>query len=220
MSVHLDLFPPSYCGTTKHLPACVETANVVYLLGAKGKDMQKLSKAMQNILLYTVLALYAIILFVFLLQTWGFFDANREIYRSLNLVPLRSMISYLFVGDISIRNFSIMNANVFGNIILFIPLGIYLPLFKCDKRIGVNVLLAFLISLSVEIIQYIFGIGASDIDDIILNTFGGFIGIVIYKSILYLFKDEKKTRLAIIIIGATISVPVLYLLTHLQIRIR
>jgi len=184
----------------------------------KGKNMQKYSKAVQNSLLYSVFVLYVIILFVFLLETWDFFDAGREIHRSINLVPLHSITNYLFGEDIGQRGFSFMN--VFGNIILFIPLGIYLPLFKRDKRMGINVLWIFLISLSVEIIQYIFGIGASDIDDIILNTLGGFIGIAIYKGLLYLLKDENKTRFAITVVATIIAVPVLFLLTHLKIRVR
>jgi len=184
----------------------------------KGKDVQKYSKAVQNFLLYSVFVLYAIVLFVFLLKTWDFFDANREIHRSINLVPLHSIINYLLGEDIVGRGFSFMN--VFGNIILFIPLGIYLPLLVRDKRMGINILWIFLISLSVEITQYIFGIGASDIDDVILNTLGGFIGIAIYKGLLYLFKDENKTRLVFTVVTTIIAVPVLYLLTHLKIRVR
>jgi len=37
--------------------------------------------------------------------------------------------------------------NVVGNIVIFIPLGIFLPLFKIDKRIITNLLLMFIISL-------------------------------------------------------------------------
>lgn len=180
--------------------------------------MQKSSKIVQNFLLFSILFFYVIILFVFLIKTADFFDASREINRSINLIPFHSIIDYLFGEDVGQRGFSFMN--VFGNIILFIPLGIYLPLLKCDKRIGINTLWIFFTSLSVEIIQYIFGIGASDIDDIILNTVGGFIGGAIYKVLLYLLKDEDKTRFVITIVSVIIAVPVLYLFTHLKIRIR
>jgi len=51
----------------------------------------------------------------------------------------------------------------------------------------------------VEIIQYIFKVGATDIDDVILNGIGGLIGIIIYKILELIFKG--KTRRAIEIIA-------------------
>ena len=35
-------------------------------------------------------------------------------------------------------------------------------------------------SIAIEVLQYVFKRGASDIDDLILNTAGGLIGILIY----------------------------------------
>lgn len=180
--------------------------------------MQKYSKTIQNIFLYSVSALYAVILYVFLLETRDFFDVNREMHRSINLIPLHSIIDYLLGEDIGQRSFSLMN--VYGNIILFIPLGIYLPMFKGDKRLGINVLWIFLLSLSVEIIQFIFGIGVSDIDDIILNTLGGFIGIAVYKGLLYLLKNENKKRFVITVVSTMMAVLAIFLLSSLQIRVR
>jgi len=46
----------------------------------------------------------------------------------------------------------------------------------------------------VEIIQYIFRLGIGDIDDIILNVFGGAVGLVLYKIIWIIFKDKDKVR--------------------------
>lgn len=180
--------------------------------------MKKFSKVTQNLLLFSTLILYIIVLFVFLLKTADFWDVNRELNRSANIIPFDSITNYLFAEDVGQRDFSFMN--VFGNIMLFIPLGVYLPLIKRDKRIGISILFTFLISLSVEVIQYVFGIGASDIDDIILNTLGGFIGIVIFKALLYMLKDENKVRFVITICAAIVAVPVIFLLTTLKIRIR
>jgi len=67
------------------------------------------------------------------------------------------------------------------NILLFVPLGIFLPLLY-DKfdRIGKIAFIGFLVSLSVEIAQ-MFGYGATDINDLITNTIGACIGYGIYK---------------------------------------
>ena len=50
------------------------------------------------------------------------------------------------------------------------------------------------VSLLYEVLQFIFAIGASDITDIIGNTFGGILGITIYLIFLELFKTEFKAN--------------------------
>ncbi|MBW9159783.1 VanZ family protein, partial [Clostridium tagluense] len=84
-------------------------------------------------------------------------------HRSINLTPFYSIMEYIS------GRFANAFSNVVGNIVIFIPLGTYLSLFKNDKRVITNLLLIFIVSLFVEIIQGLLGIGASDIDDIILN---------------------------------------------------
>lgn len=69
------------------------------------------------------------------------------------------------------------------NIILFIPLGFFIPLlykkFNDVKKIGV---VGFILSLLIEFVQ-MFGMGATDINDLITNTIGACIGYFIYKII-------------------------------------
>ena len=95
--------------------------------------------------------------------------------------------------------------NVLGNIVLFIPLGIYLIFFNHNKGIYINTLWVVLISVAVEILQYVFKVGATDIDDIILNGLGGFLGIMIYKILHKIFKDKVgyAIELASLIVGIT-----------------
>ncbi|WP_054767802.1 VanZ family protein [Lysinibacillus parviboronicapiens] len=62
-----------------------------------------------------------------------------------------------------------------------------------------------LISVAVEILQYLFKVGATDIDDIILNGLGGFLGIVIYKILCKIFKDKVKYAIGFISIIAGIT---------------
>ncbi|MNI31119.1 VanZ like family protein [compost metagenome] len=74
-------------------------------------------------------------------------------------------------------------------------------------------------SLFIEIIQGLLGIGASDIDDIILNCLGGLVGILGYKFLLFILRDEKKVRTAITILSA-IGLPVLlYYLFVVRLRL-
>lgn len=115
--------------------------------------------------------------------------SNLE-HRSINLIPFYSIKEYIFSSSVSIKKFAF--GNVVGNIAIFIPFGAYLLLFKNNKRVITNLLFVFIVSLFVEIIQGIFGIGASDIDDIILNCLGGLIGILGYKFSCLYYEMRKK----------------------------
>ncbi|QNF30880.1 VanZ family protein [Metabacillus elymi] len=69
-----------------------------------------------------------------------------------------------------------------GNVLAFVPFGFLLPFFI--PRLGsfirmVGCTIAF--SFSVEIAQLIFRVGAFDVDDLLLNTFGGVIGFLLSK---------------------------------------
>src|SRR4029077_804245 len=83
----------------------------------------------------------------------------------------------------------------FGNVALFVPLGILLPLVsnRC-LRLKRVLLFALLLSLSVESIQFLlrfFGNPrAVDIDDVILNTLGACVGFALYKA----FNPNKVPR--------------------------
>lgn len=76
------------------------------------------------------------------------------------------------------------------NVVLFVPLGFFLPLlWKKWEHIGSVALTGFLFSLSIEIVQ-MFGRGATDINDLITNTVGACLGYWIYKLLSKLFSKE------------------------------
>jgi len=74
--------------------------------------------------------------------------------------------------------------NLFGNIALFIPLGLLYPLTsKKDQFLSVMFKILLTTGL-IEVVQYLFIAGRSaDIDDILLNTLGGLIGYGLYRWI-------------------------------------
>ena len=80
--------------------------------------------------------------------------------------------------------------NLLGNIVAFIPFGILLSTLWEEKSIIKRILPIFLTSLSFEILQFIFSIGASDITDLIMNTIGGIIGICIFLILKKILKDN------------------------------
>lgn len=68
-----------------------------------------------------------------------------------------------------------------GNIIWFVPFGMYLERQKKWKLVA-TALCGFLFSLTIETLQYAFGTGFSELDDLILNTFGVFLGALFVRG--------------------------------------
>lgn len=71
--------------------------------------------------------------------------------------------------------------------------------------------MVFIGSLIIEVIQYRFTLGATDIDDIILNVMGGLIGIFIYQLCKKLFKTEEKIQSVIATLSFLVGIPVFLL---------
>jgi glycopeptide antibiotics resistance protein len=187
----------------------------------KNGGIMKKRERIKTVFLYGIFICYILLLIKILLLSrvspLEIFNSQRTLFSSINLIPFHSIMEYIFGSSDTLRKFAF--GNVVGNIVIFIPLGIYLPLFKKDKRVLVNLLFIFIVSLFVEIIQGLLGIGVSDIDDIILNCLGGWIGILGYKFLLFILRDEKKVHTAIIIISAIVGLPViLYLLFMVKMR--
>lgn len=71
--------------------------------------------------------------------------------------------------------------NMIGNVLMFIPVGIFWPLCfeKLDNILKVT-LVGALYSLLIEISQLFFWNRCTDIDDLIFNTAGAFVGACVY----------------------------------------
>ena len=70
-----------------------------------------------------------------------------------------------------------------GNIVWFIPLGMYLQWFKSKRSLWEIVVFGFLFSFFIETMQYILSSGVSELDDLILNTIGAVAGALIIRII-------------------------------------
>lgn len=152
-----------------------------------------------GVFLFAYIYLFLLIFLFKYVSPFELFSPDRMYHRSVDVIPFNTIHSYLS----NEKNVSpiIVMSNILGNMILFMPLGMYLQLLKKNKKISISIGIVFLISVLIEMFQYIFGIGATDIDDIILNSVGGLLGIVVYKGLLLLFKDEGKVRLTIVVAG-------------------
>lgn len=118
-----------------------------------------------GLLLYYLAALAWIILFKF-----QFSIADLPHLRSINLIPF---------GKSVIVNGTIDFSEIIQNLLAFIPYGLFIHILWEEKPILKQFLPIICTSFLFEIVQFIFAIGGSDITDIITNSSGGFLGIVL-----------------------------------------
>ena len=111
------------------------------------------------------------------------FDSSRMFPLRVNLVPYRNLFVYINLRDTLF--------NVAGNVLLFVPTGIILPIvYPKLRKWYKTVFVGSLISLLIELSQLPFYDRATDIDDWILNTAGVILGYLLYA----LIKRVKKKR--------------------------
>jgi glycopeptide antibiotics resistance protein len=164
---------------------------------------------MRNGLTFVLSVIYLAALFwiiVFKLSVPFHYSGNM---KGFNLIPFSAPLRLNGKVD-----FGEMILNAF----IFIPLGIYSGVLFKSWVTGKKILLFCLISLLCELLQFAYGLGAFDITDIINNTLGGIIGLLIYKSIGKLFRNNVKTQQFINIIAAIGTVLMISLLLFLKIN--
>ncbi|WP_315168161.1 VanZ family protein [Metaclostridioides mangenotii] len=167
----------------------------------KDKDNNKTNKLTNVLFIIYLIALFWIIVFKFNVQ----FSYMGNM-RSINLIPFSESL---------IINGKLHFSEIIMNVVIFLPLGIYVGILFKRWIIGKKLFLFFLISLICEGFQFILGVGASDITDIINNTLGGIIGLMIYKGIEKVFKNSDKAQKfmnIIAIIGTILMILLLLLL--------
>lgn len=90
-----------------------------------------------------------------------------------------------------------MSMNILGNVFIFLPFGIFLPMASKKRQFGITVLAGFFFSLCVEGFQLLTRVGSFDVDDLILNTTGCILGYVVFGIISAIRRkneDWKKNK--------------------------
>ncbi|MBR5090906.1 MAG: VanZ family protein [Ruminiclostridium sp.] len=115
-------------------------------------------------------------------------DYAQALLARIEPVPFRTIVEFIgrlenfTIGDLAYRN-------LVGNVVLFVPIGVFLPvLFPKQRRFGMFLLTTALTITAVELTQLFTLLGTCDIDDLILNTAGASIGYALYR----LFARRKQ----------------------------
>ena len=126
---------------------------------------------------------------------------QRTFWKSVNILGSIGMIVVILIVTISSRGTATelvlqpfasfaeariqpeMYRSMFMNIFLFFPLGLTLPYAlpeKWKRNALITVLIAFLLSFTVEFLQYNYHLGRAETDDVLCNTLGAFVGTLSY----------------------------------------
>ena len=159
-----------------------------------------------NRLTILLLVIYFIVLFWILLFKLGV-QFSYMGTRRFNLIPFNEFFEPTIRVD---------KGGLIANVVIFIPLGVYVGLLFKRWSFVAKLVLIFSVSFLFEAIQYVFRIGAFDSTDIATNTFGGMIGLLCYSILMRVFSNGSRTERFINVIGAMGTVTMLVLLVLLK----
>jgi glycopeptide antibiotics resistance protein len=171
-------------------------------------DEQLKASKVTNRLTTVLFIIYLIAIWWILLFKLGVRFSYME-KRSVNLIPFNEPV--------------ILSSENILNVMIFTPLGVYAGILFERWIFGKKLFFAFLISLIVEALQFILAVGAFDITDIITNTLGGIIGLLLFKVIEKRFNTRVKAQKFINItaaIGTALMILLLVLLKMNMLPVR
>ena len=118
-------------------------------------------------------------LHISLVPFWSYWVMLRGVFHALRHLDWQAVIQE--IRRISYPAWSCLALNV----LLFVPLGMLLPIVKESfgslKKVFIS---GFLFSLSIEVTQILTKRGWFDVDDVINNTLGAVIGVILYLRII------------------------------------
>ena len=94
-----------------------------------------------------------------------------------------------------LKGHHLFSYEVVGNFIMLLPLGIYLPLlYKPMKSFLAVTFVAFLVSVSIELMQLATNMRITDVDDVILNTTGASLGYIGFIFCMFIIRRLYATH--------------------------
>lgn len=145
----------------------------------KNKDRNLLRELIINIFF-----IYFLLLINLTIYKMGSLQIDLNGNKVINYIPLVETIKMFKYDGIG---FSLYN--VIGNILLFMPLGFFIPvLFNKKNKIDNIATYGVILSTSIEVIQLQQTYNITDIDDFIFNTLGTILGYLVFNILYKLIK--------------------------------
>lgn len=118
-----------------------------------------------------IIKILFIIYCIFLIYILFISKKCRNNLRMVNLEPFATLNRYIRALKKGYIEPEIAYLNIGANLILFAPMGFFMPVLFKIKIISFSIINLIIITL-VELIQYITSTGSADVDDVILNLLG------------------------------------------------
>ena len=128
---------------------------------------------------------------------------------NINIIPYKEPL---------ILNGKVDYGEMILNVLVFIPLGLYVGILFKNLSVGKKFFSFFLTSFICEVLQYALKIGAFDITDIINNTMGGILGFFLYKATEKIFRKPSTAQKIINVIALIGTIFVISALLYLKIN--
>lgn len=151
--------------------------------------------------------IYLILLVWIILFKLQFSIHDLDMVRSVNFIP--------FYYDKEIGT-EFHLKEVFENLLIFVPMGIYLQMLLPKGRFHGKLAVIAGTSLLLETAQYALAIGRSDITDLLTNTTGGLLGLALYCIIARLLRNRERADKLFLVLAVIASVIVIGLLALLM----
>lgn len=169
-----------------------------------------------NILFGIIIVFYVVMMMDLFFRFNVLHAGGDTISRDYNFIPFRTILNYL--TSMAHMSKSRVMSNVLGNIIIFVPYGTYLQMLRKEMPVWKGAVLTAATSVCIEAVQLAFGIGACDIDDVILNFLGGLIGILGYRALRYLIKEARRADTVVMAASLLIGAPLACVYIMITIR--
>lgn len=164
------------------------TIIIIYLLIALFFKIKFKKIIVSCIFIAYLTAVAAVTLFPILVEEKVEYFGNVTWY---NIIPFKTITEMLQYG---ITTTSI--AQILGNVLMSVPFGVFIMLFLRSPKWWNMLLLSISLTLAIELSQMFIGFAINnmyrtvDIDDIILNTIGTYVGYAFYKILPSKIKQE------------------------------
>ena len=110
-----------------------------------------------------------------------------QIFSRINLIPMHTITE--FWNNLHGGGRSHAFINLAGNVVMFVPLGFFIPyVFRKADSFRHSMIYALITIVCIEILQLVTLLGSLDVDDLILNMIGVVIGYWIYRLAARLLK--------------------------------
>lgn len=127
--------------------------------------------------------LFTLIAIIYVLELFQIVTSGDVVsWSTNNFIPFKEIFRYKIGSRLFIKN-------VLGNILLFVPYGFFVGFYLKEDSPKLTIFLTLIVSLTIETVQMSIG-RVFDVDDILLNSLGGFLGVGLYS-----FLNKVSTKI-------------------------